>query len=678
MADPSDATVPVLQSTPAETTPGHCTLRELTQTTCGIGTWLLRVIRSIVVEYTYTWQGKERNGKKFECILLSEDSSSYCMGVIKRTGNGSAAEQIFKSSVMKFQENSIWNMSRVTLAADKPQFISSPIKHVIDLAKTKVSPVLQSTSFPKVPTPPENLATVVRLPRQQKVDFLAIVQSVENKRTVTTSRGERSIVDVTLLDGSCLDNGKMAAITTAMFFPTTDAGKDALTKFQAQDQPIAFFGVLCSPDHGKVNVTLGPDSSWLPCTSGPKAEQLMELIKKDPKDHDTEEIAKQSTWVPQEARSFKSETAVLSCCAIVQGILNQTDSVTETLFQLNNVRICEPGCGENIKTNDGNRLFLPVRLLDFTGALNIRMREQAALQLSGYSAASELETACREACLRFPLLSSVRVLVRPKSTGASEHAVTSQTGPRSIGASEHADASQMDAVDTQAILVEATSQLWDAQHAPNASSNNLCSFLPHLPAPSSRMVVARMRDISIAPHSGMLVKMQDGTDLVADFVLVLLGAKDRSGGQQLGSGYRVITKNVMDCDIYDDGSDIQMTGHCVSICTMDNLVHYKMAPPKPGGIQYVLALVSGFVPASGPTAESIMIDMVESISADDVDDHKMILRKLRALAANTAFSATPTKRTTWSPSRSPFDAKKVRTLAKHPTDASLPDSARTE
>ena len=73
-----------------------------------------------------------------------------------------------------------------------------------------------------------------------------------------------------------------------------------------------------------------------------------------------------------------------------------------------------------------------------------------------------------------------------------------------------------------------------------------------------------------------------------------------------------------------------------------------------------------------------MIDMVESISPGDVDDYKMILRKLRALAANTAFSATPTKRTTWSPSKSPFDAKKVRTLAQHPTDASLPDSAHTE
>ena len=600
--------------------------------------------------------------EKLECILLSEDSNSYCMGLVKRHGSTAAAEQNFNNFVTKFREDTVWSMSRITLAKENTQFISSPVKHVVDLTKTKVSAVLQSTSFPKIPTPPENLATVLRLPRQQKNDFMAIVRSVENKRTATTARGDRTIVDVTLLDGSRLDNGNMATITTPMFFPTTESGNDALARIEAKDKPIAFFGVLCTPDSGKVNMSLGPESWWLSCTEGSKAERLMELIKEDPNKQNTEEIAAKSGWVRQEARDFKSEAAVLSCCAILQGIMNQTDSVTETLFQLNNVRISEPGCGENIKTNDGQRLFVPIRLLDFTGALNIRMREQAALELSGIESVGDFEVACREACLHFPLLSSVRVLLRPKTTGASERS----------------NSSQGDATEIQAVLVEAAVQLIDAQHAPNSSARELCSFLPHLPVPSSRMVVARVRDIAIAPHSGMLVKMNDGTELFADYVLVLLGAKERSSGHQVGSGYRVITKNVMDCDIFDDGSDIPVAGNCVSICTMDNLVSYKMAPPKPGGIQYALALVSGFAPASGSTAGSIMIDVVESISSGDLHDYRRMLRKLATLAASATFSTTSTKRTAWSPSRSPFDVKKVRKLAEHPTDASLPDFMHTK
>ena len=68
---------------------------------------------------------------------------------------------------------------------------------------------------------------------------------------------------------------------------------------------------------------------------------------------DIEDIAKQSNWTPQETRDFKAETATQTTCAILFSIMQQADAVEETLFQLNHVRIGEPGCGENIRTNDG-------------------------------------------------------------------------------------------------------------------------------------------------------------------------------------------------------------------------------------------------------------------------------------------------------------------------------------
>ena len=68
------------------------------------------------------------------------------------------------------------------------------------------------------------------------------------------------------------------------------------------------------------------------------------------------------------------------------------------------------------------------------------MREQAALELSGYSSVDEFETACRQACLRFPLLASVRMLLRIKASAAPENATLSQT----------------DAAEVTAIIVEAT------------------------------------------------------------------------------------------------------------------------------------------------------------------------------------------------------------------------------
>ena len=82
-------------------------------------------------------------------------------------------------------------MSRITLSTEKAEYVGSPVKVVIDLTKTKLSPVLESAAFPRMPTPPESLATIVQLTRQQKIDFLALMHTGEKHRSVTTKSGER-------------------------------------------------------------------------------------------------------------------------------------------------------------------------------------------------------------------------------------------------------------------------------------------------------------------------------------------------------------------------------------------------------------------------------------------------------------------------------------------------------
>ena len=268
----------------------------------------------------------------------------------------------------------------------------------------------------------------------------------------------------------------------------------------------------------------------------------------------------------------------------------------------------------------------------------------------------EFETACREACLRFPLLSSVRVLVRRKTGGASEHAAVSQTDPAEV----------------TAVIVEATIQTWDKQSAPNAAVLELSELLPHLSEPPSRIVVAHLRDITDAPRAGMVVRIGDAA-IAADFVLVLIAVKERSGGDVLGTGYRVINKNVIDCNIWNSGEDITRPNDCVFVCTMEKLMHYKLAPPKPGSMQYALALVSRVSAATESRTSNVMIDYVEPIGSDSVEEYKQILRKLATLANGATFAASPIKGASWSPKGTPFQARKIRKLAQSPTDASLPD-----
>ncbi len=141
----------------------------------------------------------------------------------------------------------------------------------------------------------------------------------------------------------------------------------------------------------------------------------------------------------------------------------------------------------------------------------------------------------------------------------------------------------------------------------------------------------------------------------------------------MGSGCRVISKNVIDCDMWHSGEDITSTNDCVSICAMENLAHYKLAPPKPGSMQYALALVSRVSAATESRTSNVMIDYVEPITSDSVEEYKQILRKLATLANGATFAASPVKRASWSPERTPFQARKIRKLAQSSTDARLPE-----
>ena len=648
MADVSEEDKTVLQST------SSCPLLELTAKTCGVGVWILRVVQPRVVEYTYTWQSQQRQGKKAEYILLSEDSNVYCMGVVKCIGSSDTADKNFQAQVNKFKNGTMWSMSRITLSPDKPEYIGSPVKLVIDLTKTKLSPVLETAGFPRTPTPPESLATIVQLSRPQKIDFLALINIGEKHRSVVTRIGERNIIDVTFLDGSKLANEKMVTITTSMFFPSTKAGEALLQQLRGRDnKPVAVFGAMCSRVDGKVNVSLGQDAYWLSCDSGPKADRLTALGQESRSKQDVEEISAQ--WTPQEARNFKEEPATQTTCALLNTILNHSDSTEEMLFQVNHVRIMEPGCGENVKTNDGARLFVPVRLMDFTGVVQLRMRQQAALELSGMDSVEEFGKSCSEACLRFPLLSSVRVYVRPKPQGAAEHLAPSQS----------------ESSEVSAMVVEASMQLCDATCAPNNALLELYSMLSKLAMPSSRMIAARVRDITVAPHAGMSVKIDDTVSIVAEYVLVLIAATEISRGQSFSNGYRVVTKKVVDIDFWESGADISDAAECVSICTTDNLMYYKMAPARPGSRQYALALVSGFRAATESSPCILMIDYVDSFDTSIIDDYKKMLRKLATLAKGATFATNPPKRPLWSPTRTPHSAKKTKKLSYHPTDESL-------
>ena len=83
-------------------------LGNLTEQSARVGVWLLSVATAPrMEEYRWTKGNTTNTGKKFECLLVSEDSTEYCLGLFRKRGKEPGATQEFTAAVAKFTKGSI-------------------------------------------------------------------------------------------------------------------------------------------------------------------------------------------------------------------------------------------------------------------------------------------------------------------------------------------------------------------------------------------------------------------------------------------------------------------------------------------------------------------------------------------------------------------------------------------
>ena len=202
------------------------------------------------------------------------------------------------------------------------------------------------------------------------------------------------------------------------------------------------------------------------------------------------------------------------------GSSQMTPETTDTtVFQINHARVLEPKANENVCTNKGERLFPTVRVIDHSGALTVRMREKAALELSGQSSKEEFMDLVSKGALNFPILCSLRIAVRKNSN------------------SEDATEDRLDA-----IIVEATQQDLCARAMPNASMDFLSQLMLTLPADPSRMVAAPVSAVRHIRHTGIVVEWSSSMHVQASCVLSLVAHTGRSAMKILPGGTKLISK----------------------------------------------------------------------------------------------------------------------------------------
>ena len=338
------------------------------------------------------------------------------------------------------------------------------------------------------------------------------------------------------------------------------------------------------------------------------------------------------------------------------------DTTDTTVFQINHARVLEPKANENVCTNAGDRLFPTVRVIDHSGALTIRMREKAALELSGQSSKEEFMDLVSKGALNFPILCSLRIAVRKNSN------------------SERATEDRLDA-----IIVEATQQDLCARAMPNASMDFLSQLMLTLPADPSRMVAAPVSAVRHIRHTGMVVEWSSSMHVQASCVLSLVAHTGRSAMKTLPGGTKLISKggwNVPfeEATTPEDGApehaDKKIPGELASYCTNDNVQDYTLTGRNPKEPVYAMIIISSVQEASG--VNTFMVDKVNThiVDKDSIPTIRSLLRKLARLSSTLGVEGKPNKSPEWLPDKTPYTAKKARRLSEAPTDQEMPSPGR--
>ena len=187
---------------------------------------------------------------------------------------------------------------------------------------------------------------------------------------------------------------------------------------------------------------------------------------------------------------------------------------TPVLFQINHARILEPKGLDSVFANNTDRLWPNMRVIDSTGTVEIRMREKAALSLSGAPDAATFAELVERGALNFPILCSIRVTMRKSTRGEF-------------------DEGYMDTC-----IVEALEQdLLCPRSLPNSSVNYLAELL-HAAAPDpSRMIAEPMPLVHHVSHDGMVVE-----SVPISCVRSLRAPVSRSETHSLDGGHKLISK----------------------------------------------------------------------------------------------------------------------------------------
>ena len=613
-------------------------LAELVNQEAGSATEIeLKVIRNVLMDYTYTTNGKQVPTQKVQIVLQSKVADQYCLGVAKLQRKDKTE---LKQLQDRWKTGTTWRFKALTLLNDKPAYIHTSCRITIDLRKSQAQALLQSTSFPQAPLPTVTIADVLQLTQMQRFDLMAIVAEILDERKAGTGM---VIADVRLVDGS-KDNDstttEYAALPLTVFFK--DAAELISFKQYVGKKPLLFMCLTGSKKDGKVNVANIKDQSWRQEAVGSKALAMAEEATRMCGDDVTlRDVAALQTFTPAAAVDYISPMATLTSCQLMDPMCaSLLGDATEHIYQLNHVHVTLPTKEASIKTKD-DRLFARLDVWDATKKITVAFRGKAMLQLASLQndQEKEYEELLATDELRHPLLASLRLHLQSKPQKSEPEAT----------ATEHSQ-TQSDNI-LSAVVVEAEPCTFT--DIPDDSVEAIHGLFAGSAQASERLAAVPLDKLRPSPFYNMLA---DGKPV--EKALTLLRFTQRGNGKQHAHGFRIVTERAQDATA---GAATELTKeNCyatVALCTIEKAPDFATAKDAT-----VMAVISKVVAPSKPLqhAADLYIEAMELAPKHDIASSMGMMRKLQRISNIQSADPASSSEVAW-------QQRKCRRLLRYPT-----------
>ena len=320
------------------------------------GEWAVSAFRPIEDVYEYTWQSKNRTGTNFVTTLVStDDPTQYCQAHFKKNSRNAAKYEQVKKAM---EHGRRFLMSKVSFAEDvKAQYVSCPLKQVVDLVSTKMDVCVETLGSVVQPAPTATVAGSADLAGNQFFDVTALVQEVS---PVTEGANNRSSFLVKIYDGSIdSESKKIKVMPLKLYFNTIEASgtssqnpqsgssmKALVEQHMQSKSPISFFCISGAQDDTGKFAFRSTKHTYITEAVGAKAANLRESAAlHNLKKEDT--VAFELQTATATARDWSLAPGRETRCGLLSTFSRAPTSVKEldadeSIWQCNWVRITEP------------------------------------------------------------------------------------------------------------------------------------------------------------------------------------------------------------------------------------------------------------------------------------------------------------------------------------------------